>query len=383
MKILFDVSQVRTGGGVQTALALLSNVIKHKPFQFKVVCSFELAREMKDHDLYNPQFMTELPECIGSVNRLRQPRKFLPDLEKDYQPDLVYTLFGPAYWTAQARHVVGFAMAHYIYPEYRPAHDKGFLKRFAAGLLYDFQGKIRVSGFKKAPYLVAETETVKKRLGDVLGFDPSRVFVIRNCYSPQFKDNLQDVEAPSDPDRVRRIFVPSSYYPHKNLEIIPAIAAWLKQRLSFSFQFVFTLDDASWTPLQERARAQGVTEAMTSVGKIPNRDIARMYQSSDMVFLPTLLECSTAVYPESFMSRRPVVTSSLDFARELCGEAALYCDPHSPEDCGDNIQRVLEDEGLRNRFVEAGDRQLQEAYPNPEEKWRAQLSLIRSLTQVP
>jgi len=381
MKILFDVSQVRTGGGIQTALALFRNVLKHKPFQFRMVCSFELGGEMQEHDLFDAEHMRALPECTSSIGRFRQPGKLLPEQEAQYKPDLVFTLFGPAYWAAKAPHLVGYAMPHYIYPEYRPVQNVGLFQRISQSILYDLQARLRISSIKKAQYVVVETETVRERLVRILGLDGERIFVVRNSYSPQFKENLKEDTGHREPQRVRQIFIPTSYYPHKNLEVVSAVAAILKKRLSFPFRFVFTLDQTSWAPLYKGAEELGVTAEMTTAGKVFNRDIAGMYQNSDMVFLPTLLECSTAVYPESFMSRRPVVTSSLDFARELCGPAALYCDPYSPEDCALQIQKVLEDDHLSRSLVEAGDQQLLKVYPNPEEKWQAQLSLILSLVK--
>ncbi len=379
MKILFDASQIRTGGGIQAALAIFRNLAKHKPFIYNCVCSFELAEEMQAHGLFAEEFMTRLPQCGGTISRFKQPGRFLPELEAAFKPDLVYTIFGPAYWKASTRHLVGFAMAHYIYPEYRPGHDKGFFARFVERAAYDLKGMIQVSEFKKADFLVAETATVRERLIRLHGMDPSHIFVVRNSYSPQFKENLGDVESEVNPDRVRRIFIPSSYYPHKNLEMVPDLAVMLKARLPFAFQFVFTLDDASWEPLIRKARSLGVEDCMTTMGKVYNRDIARVYQTADVVFLPTFLECSTAVYPESFMSRRPVVTSDLDFARELCGDAAAFCDPYSPKHCAEQLCNLLEDEELSQSIVEEGERQLLKAYPNPEEKWQAQLALINQL----
>ena len=51
-----------------------------------------------------------------------------------------------------------------------------------------------------------------------------------------------------------------------------------------------------------------------------------LYRQSTFAFQPTLLECFTATYPEAMRSGKPIVTPDLEFARGLCGGAAVYYD---------------------------------------------------------
>jgi glycosyltransferase involved in cell wall biosynthesis len=59
---------------------------------------------------------------------------------------------------------------------------------------------------------------------------------------------------------------------------------------------------------------------------------------------------------------RPIITSDLDFAREICGEAAEYFDPLDPESIFTAIARVRDDSGRRDQLVAAGKKQ-QDAMP--------------------
>lgn len=55
------------------------------------------------------------------------------------------------------------------------------------------------------------------------------------------------------------------------------------------------------------------------------------------MFLPTLLECFSASYPEAGFMKVPIFTSDLSFAKTICGEGAFY---FNPMDCK-NIASVI------------------------------------------
>src|SRR5262249_750951 len=112
-------------------------------------------------------------------------------------------------------------------------------------------------------------------------------------------------------------------------------------------------------------------------GMVPHAEFARVYQEADAVFLPTLLECSSAVYPESFVAERPLITSATDFARELCEDGAQYVDPHDPVAAAQVLAAVMEDEKLREQMVIRGHEVLERNYISPEEKWQCQLDCPR------
>lgn len=71
-----------------------------------------------------------------------------------------------------------------------------------------------------------------------------------------------------------------------------------------------------------------------------------------------LLECFSANYPEAMKMNLPILTSDLSFAREVCGEAALYFDPTDELDIFDKIKIVIENKDVRTKLTEKGRSQL-------------------------
>jgi len=76
------------------------------------------------------------------------------------------------------------------------------------------------------------------------------------------------------------------------------------------------------------------------------------------MFMPTLLECFSATYPEAMKMGIPIVTSDLPFARSICGDAAVYFDPMSPQSIGEAIYSLANNNSLYKEYIARGWKQL-------------------------
>src|SRR5262249_1031082 len=109
--------------------------------------------------------------------------------------------------------------------------------------------------------------------------------------------------------------------------------------------------------------------------------LASAYTAASAVYLTSLREVSTAVYPESFFFRRPLVTADMDFSRELCGGAGLFFSPRDAAAPAEKLVELSPSGGRRAPLLFAGERRLAEAYPTPAAKLRMQLNLLTRLTE--
>jgi hypothetical protein len=57
----------------------------------------------------------------------------------------------------------------------------------------------------------------------------------------------------------------------------------------------------------------------------------------------------------------PILTSDRDFARHLCGDAAIYFDPLDAKSVAKAMATIIEDAMLRRRLVEEGRKTLAQA----------------------
>lgn len=369
MRILVDCTPLSKGGGVQVAIAFLLNLLRSEEDWLAVVST---------------QIVPHLPTSLSGHARILIVQKssafdipaismFLSRKERAFRPEAVFTVFGPPYFVASAPHVCGFALPNMIYDPTPPLQRRGVVDVLLNG--------VRALILKRMDGLVVETETVKLRIERLLGTEHPAVHVIGNSINPlllEFRSTM-DFGAPIAARHV--VLVPASYYRHKNLEILPEVCLALSEKLhGKEFLIALTLPRHSlqWLKISKHANALGVGECLDTLGDLPLERLAEAYTHCSCVLLPTLREVSTAVYPEAFFFRRPLITSDCDFAKELCGNAALYASSTDATAFADWIAAVLTDPLLYADLVNRGEGQLRAIYPTADCKFEQQMQVLRS-----
>lgn len=363
MKIIVDCTTLSKGGGVQVAIALLVNLRAQSSVQWTAIVPEQIIR-LQAPFLGDDKRVIPV-EKRGLVDLLRIRLK-LKAIERLVLPDVVFTVFGPPYFKAVAPHVVGFALPRLIYD-----YDE---KSFSGAIRIGLKNFLFRWILRRADHLVVETTTVKERLIERLGISGCHISVIGNSINPLL---LRSQPEDLSPSQLKVILVPSAYYPHKNLEIIPRIAAAMKEIApECSFEFRLTLPADEYTKLLKDFNNLGIERNMFNLGPLSLSRLAEEYLVTNYVFLPTLLEASSAVFPESFYFRRPLITSDLDFARELCGDAALYVDSRDAVSTAKSILALFDSPAVVATMVEAGTRQLLITYPTAARKFAMQIELL-------
>lgn len=369
LRILVDCAPLSGGGGSQVASAFLENLNMTHNVEWRAVVTDRTMSALSFALQNDPRLA-----LVKKRNWFDIPRigRLLRREEKLFRPDIVFSVFGPTYFQPRASHLVGFALPMMIYDLELPLKAPNVVKKLKTWL--------GIRAFKKSDHIVVETETVKTRLSVRLAIDQAKISVIGNSVNPLFAAALASKHMPVDD--IFRMIIPSAYYPHKNLEIVAHVAAELKRRdPNFAFEFLFTLDAglSNWRSMYQDAVRLGVEKNISTLGNLTLPELAAHYESSSAVFLPTIREASTAVYPESFLAMRPLVTSDFDFARELCGDAALYVPPTDAAAIADILLTLAGDVKLQAKLVAKGEARLKEYYPTAEAKFQQQMQLILTI----
>jgi len=380
IKLLLDCTPLVAGGGLQVGLGTISNAILEPTLEVHLVCSPQIFAQL------NSSHISKLKSLHVITHTSGLKKLFLCSELKRYenvvQPDITYTIFGPSFWKPKYPSVQGFALGKMLYPEVRERY-KNRLQKYKEKL-NDRVKKILF--LRNADYYWMETDVVKSRFLDTFpSISPEKVFVIGNSYSPAFEKRSQAPSlVPSNNCKPFRFFVPASYYYHKNLEIIPHACSLLRKRGIEEIQFIFSIPSSSagWNKLSYLAEQLQVSNYISTAGEIPNDIIADYYASSDAVLCTSLVESSTAVFPESFLSKRPLLVSKLDFATSICEDAALYFNPLDPEDLADKMFELYKNSKLRDTLIEKGIQQLRSKYPSPSQKWGLQLRMLHDILKV-
>ena len=371
MRLLINTATTYKGGGVQVARSFIEECKKFQDNEYHVILSQNLAA-LIDPEIYPENFFFYKIDYRPATRVFSfKPRdQYFKILEKEIQPDVVFTTSGPAYWRPEAPHLVGYNLPHYIYPE------SPYFRKISAidRLKWKLKGRVIRYYFRNdADAYVVQTDDVKSRLKRFI--NKNRVYTVSNTFSDDYR---QPLEVPNKlPDRKSnefRFLSFSSWYPHKNLEIIPKVIEQLTSEYRDRFRFVVTLPENKFRSVfNEKYRKH-----MFNTGPVDPSEGPSLYRECDALFLPTLLECFSATYAEAMVMKKPIVTSDLGFARSICGDAALYVDPVDPKKITEKLINLAIDESIQEHLIRNGEQQVM-SFLDSKGRTKAYLEICREL----
>lgn len=351
---LINASNLKNGGGLQVADSICRQLPKFKSHFFIVVLSSALNSTIKAMaGMSNVKCVKyDLKDDWRSL--LLGRNRFLDSLVEEYNVDSVLTVFGPSRWRPRVPHLCGFARAQLL-KDVNPNINNS-LKERATYKVWEW-GFRRSSDtfYTENPYI---SNMLPKLLGKNVG-----VYTVTNYYNQVFDQPEMwrcNVKLPNF-DGVTMLTV-SSTAVHKNLKIMVPVAEYLEHHHpDFKFRFVLTCNEAPFE-LPEH-----LSKHFCFIGKVDVTECPNLYEQADIMLMPTLMECFTATYPEAMRMEVPIVTTDLEFARGLCGDAACYYSPMSAEDCAEAIYKVASDEAYRLQLTTKGKEQLKK-FDNYEQR---------------
>ena len=369
MIFLINASNLKIGGGLQVADSFLRELVNYPEHRYVVVLSSAIARMVDD--VVFPEHITLVHYSqkitLGKIVTGRDT--VLDKLVDRHRIDKVFSVFGPTYWYPRVKHLCGFAMPFYVYKDSPFWNLLGFRKRVG----YFIREIIKKRIFKhSAHYFVTENPDVSDRLSKI--FKRAEIFTVTNYYNQVFDHkNLWDRTLVLPPFEGTTFLTIAANYPHKNLSFIPKVAIYLKANYpDFPFRFVLSLDSGQLDV------PESIKENVVFIGKVEIAQCPILYELCDFLFLPTLLECFSASYPEAMKMRRPIITSDLPFAHGLCGEAACYVDTLSTKETGDAVYKLACDKKWQQQLVSAGEKQL-ELFDDYKTRARKYIELTESI----
>lgn len=351
-KILINVSNLNAGGGLQVALSFINETIndkKNNDYELAFALSKGVFSELSSHviDKINFVLFETSPTKVMSFNE----RARLDKMVLDFSPDIVFSIFGPTYWKPKnTLHFVGFAQAWLLFANrriYGRLSKKAAIKRVLLNIfqLYSFN--------KHADYIVSESSAVARAAQKKLKLNGDKSFVVSNTASSYFFEKEHSVDVlnklpAKDPNSFYFLLLASAY-PHKNIEVIKRLLALTPD----NYIFIITTQDEFYHCHFSN------THRVLNVGFVKNKECPALYKYSDAVFLPTLLECFSANYPEAFAMNKPVFTSDLDFAVGICQDAAFYFDPYCAKSIANSL-KLIENESLVIKKTSKGRERLKD-----------------------
>lgn len=90
------------------------------------------------------------------------------------------------------------------------------------------------------------------------------------------------------------------------------------------------------------------------LGFVEKRHLLATYNAVDACVMPSVLESLSSAHLEAMKWRKPQITVDLPYARDLCGDAAIYCIPDDALAWAQAMRRMISEVDLRARLIAEG-----------------------------
>ncbi len=333
--ILVIAHNIIKGGGISIVCSFIEYLIKKEKRILVFLPDIPVYREflssLKSNDLLNIEWA---PSGISRyIYKLRFPNILKSTVEK-YSISKIFSLGNIAYKTDTDQVVL-------VQNAFSTLDDNRVWKKFS------FKDKIYLKlmqfsilkNLKYASKIIVQTKTQKTALQNRLKIEDTKIQIVPNHIDLSKIGSLNEDNVDFDGSCLNLLFL-SKYYPHKNFEILPEICEQIKKR-KLPIHITLTLDKNNKADKKILDSLEIYSSIISNIGAIRYDKLSEVYAKNHGIFLPTLLESFSGNYIEAMYFKKLIFTSDRDFAREICGNYAIYFDPYSPMKIVDVFQKVL------------------------------------------
>lgn len=371
--ILVNGLQLQTGGG-KTILWNYLNQLKHSFLN-------------DNYFILTPDYAFYKNFCFSKIKILDIPCIYkkniffpilylfeLPSLLRKYKIDVIFN-FGDIIIPSRIPQLYHFDWPYACYPDNDLWHNMSISDSIVR--------KIKLNVFKwtlgYASIVIVQTQTIKQRLHKY--YDVENIVIIPNPVYMKKTSNFEFINVKINENLFKFLYL-TYYYTHKNIEILIPVAKLIKNE-NLNCCLITTLDENQHPNVKKffhSIKKYDLEDIIINIGEIELQYISSLYKKCDALLMPTLLESYGLPYIEAMYHERPILTSDLDFARDVCGDAALYFDPMDPISIINVIKNTIQNNTLIQKKVENGKRKLA-SLPNCEETFIKYQDLLLELVK--
>jgi glycosyltransferase involved in cell wall biosynthesis len=168
--------------------------------------------------------------------------------------------------------------------------------------------------------------------------------------------------------------------PHKNLSRVLAAHALIFPQIKWPLVVVGKTEGFITGDAELNRKIKTIPKGQVYLaGQVSDDELAAYYQGAGFLVLASLYEGFGLPAVEAMGAEIPVLASRAASLPEVCGDAALYCDPYSVIDIAEKMALMINKPSLRAELIEKGKEQVKKF--SWEESARKHLEVMDELIQ--
>ena len=351
MKYLINGISAKVGGGKSVLNNFVNQLLLDVEFLENRHITMIIPYQFDYEHFPNHINIIKIPRLLsGSIFTFLSIILILPIFLKLKRFDVVFNLADIPIPTATKQAMI-FDWAFAIY------EDQEIWKRmsFAERTYKKFKLKVFDTTLNYVDILMPQTEIAKARLE--AKYKLKDLIVIPNAVNLSALSRESNINRHRDEKFV--FYYLTHYYPHKNLEALLDFADKFRNILA-GCEIVLTLDETNKKVqrLLKNIEIAELSDIVVNIGPIKFSNIASFYDRVDALIMPSLIESFSGSYVEAMSRGKCILTSDRDFAKFVCGDAALYFDPLNSCSIMLAVKKILGSQALRMNLIEKGNKRL-------------------------
>jgi len=356
MKILINTitTKKHSGGAFQISSNFTLKSLEHTDVEWYYVASQDLddAIGEKFKELKGSRYFV-FPTQPDYKHSYKRVKKELAELEERINPDVIYSITAPSYFSFKHTEVMRFTNPLVTHPNkyswsMLPLFEKIKTKLYCMNL---------VRLMKKANYFITQTETTKQGILRITGLPSDHCKVVNNVLPAAFK-NMEN--SPIVDDNYINVACVGNPVPHKNFDIVPDLLVELKALGIDNVRFHTTIpqNHPMYARVVTKAEEKGFKYGVVNHGRVTQQELGEMYRRCQFCFLPTLLEVFSASTVEAMYFNLPIIATDFPFNTEVLADACLYYKPKNAKDAAKQFVKMIADKELQATMRERMKHQL-------------------------
>ncbi len=362
MRVMINAASANMGG----ALTYLMNVLAELPSfaggndRFIVIVP---PRTLEILDTFTDNNLIELIPFDGVSGQYMQRLSFdhfgIPSLLKHHNCDVLFSSTGFGSLRCPCPQILLLRNLVYFSPEFHNRRNES-LKTF---YIRRARRALSLMSVKSADIVMFPTDAMRRMVGKNIALGDKPAIPMHYGFSRDrfFNTGSEKPQLARDIDRWKAegcliMLNIASYAVQKNFEtVIESLPAVVNSGISLKFvttlsRDILGVERVHYDRMLDRVKELGLEDVLVRGGQFDYRKLHYLYTRADVFIFPSFTESFGHPLVEAMCCGLPVVAADTEVSRELCGDAAMYFQAASVQECAETLKILFHSPDLREEM---------------------------------